>query len=315
MILVRNPDYKHGNAGKPAAKIGRVEFIPVPDQQTQVARMMVGDLDLMYDVPTEIADQLKTNPAIEISVRPSISFTYIALDAADRTKTGMFTDKRVREAVFRAIDRQAITKALQPAEIAKLPLQKSQCHAWHTGCVVTTEPPAYDLDKAKALLKEAGKADGFKLVITTWGPSRAVTEAVSAQLRKIGIQVSIDSQTVPGFVKKRAASELPAYIVLWDNGGGNPDVESTTGFFYEPGDRNYNGDKELSELHHKGQTTLDQKSRDEIYKRLFDKVNTERYSMPIMPLSSVIAHSKDVKIPTGGTMKPEGFMFNLLEWK
>ncbi|MDB5532407.1 MAG: Peptide/nickel transport system substrate-binding protein, partial [Hyphomicrobiales bacterium] len=38
-------------------------------------------------------------------------------------------------------------------------------------------------------------------------------------------------------------------------------------------------------------------------------------SMPVTPLGAVLAHSKDVKIPVSGTKKPEGFMFNLLEWK
>jgi peptide/nickel transport system substrate-binding protein len=103
--------------------------------------------------------------------------------------------------------------------------------------------------------------------------------------------------------------------VLWDNGSGAPDVESSVGFFYEPGDRNYNGDKELEALMNKGQAELDPKKREETYRAIFNKANEERYSMPITPIPSVMAHTKDLKVPTTGTRKPEGFILNLLEWK
>lgn len=314
-VLVRNPDFKQVSPAQQAGKINRIEVIPVPDEQTRVAKLMVGELDLVYDVPLDVAENLKANPAVEVSVRPSISFVYIALDATGRSKFELFKDKRAREAVLRGIDRKAIVKALQPKEIAAMPLQAVMCHPWHIGCAFSTQPPDHDPDLAKKLLAQAGHPDGFALTIGTWGPARAVTEAVAGQLRRIGIRVSIDSLTVPSFVKKRAAGELQAYIVLWDNGGGTPDVASTSGFFFEPGSRNYNGDAELSRLHNAGQQEPDIAKREVIYRQLFDRANQERYLMPIAPLASILAHSKDLKIPTSGTKKPEGFIFNLLEWK
>ena len=312
--FVKNPDYKHGNAGLPEAKIGTIVFEPIPDAQTQLARMMVGDQDLMYDVPSDIAGFMKSNPNIEVDVRPSIQFTYLMFDAAGRTPNSPFKDKRVREAIERAIDRQAIANALLPKEIASLPLQKGMCYEWHVACSTTNAPPDFNPDLSKKLLEEAGVKD-LKFNIASWGPSRAVAEAVTGQLRRVGVNASVDGMTSNAFVGKRQAGELQAYLVLWDNGSGAPDVESTAGFFYEPGDRNYNGDKELSELMEKGQAELDPAKRVEEYRKMFNKVNDERYSMPISQIPSVIAHSKDVKIPEKGTKKPEGFVFNLLEWK
>ena len=315
VMLERNADFRHGNSGNPAGKIARIHIMPIPDEQTRVAQLMVGDLDLIYDVTKDVAEQLKSNPAVDVSVRPSISFVYIALDAANRSGFNHFKDKRVREAVMRAIDRNALVKALQPDEIAKLPLQMSMCHPWHAACAVSNQPPSFDLNASKKLLAEAGLEKGFSLTLTTWGAARHAAEAAAGQLRRAGITVNLETLTVPAFVKKRAAGELPAYMVLWDNGGGVPDVDSTAGFFYEPGDRNYNHDAELAKIYADAQTELDPKKREDMYRRMFDKVNDERYSMPIIPLASVMAHSKDLKIPTAGTKKPEGFMFNLLEWK
>ena len=315
MVLEKNPYFKEVNLGQPAGKIGRIVIAPVPDQQTQLAKMMIGDQDLMYDVPSDIAGMMQSNPAIEISVRPSVSFTYLMLDAADRSGFGKFKDIRVREAMFRAIDRKALVNALQPKDIAALPLQQAMCPPQIMGCASSIDPPGYDLAKAKQLLKEAGQPDGFNLTITTWGAAQPVAEAVAGQLRKVGITAALDSLTSTGFVTKRAAGQLQAYIVLWDNGGGTPDVESTVNFFYEKGDRNYNQDPTLEDLQKKALSEMDPKKREAIHKQIFDRATTQRYSMPITPLAAVIAHSKDVKIPVSGTKKPEGFMFNLLEWK
>jgi peptide/nickel transport system substrate-binding protein len=203
---------------------------------------------------------------------------------------------------------------LQPKDIAAMPFQMGMCHPWHIACATSVPPASYNPDLAKKLLEEAGVKD-LKFSIAAWGPSRAVAEAVTGQLRRIGVNASVDAMTINAFVGKRQAGELQAFLVLWDNGGGAPDVESTAGFFYEPGDRNYNGDKELSELMEKAQSELDPAKREGLYRSMFDKANERSYSMPISPIPSVIAHSKDVKIPVGGTKKPEGFMFNMLEWK
>jgi peptide/nickel transport system substrate-binding protein len=315
VILSKNPDYKHGSSAKPAAKISRIVIEPIPDQQTQIARLMLGAQDLMYDVSHDLADNLRRQPNIEISVRPSVSFTYLMLDAADRSKVGFFRDKRVREAMIRAIDRKAIVEALQPREIASMPLQPAMCHGWHIGCSSTLAPPEYNIATARQLMAEAGHAGGFSPKISTWGPARPVAEAVAGQVRRIGIRATIEILTVPSFVKKRADGQLSAYIGQWDNAGGSEDVESTAAFFFLPGSLNYNGDPELAELVEAGRAEFNQVRREMIYARLFDKVTAERYAMPLVPLASVLAHSSEIKIPLGGTKKPEAFMFNLLEWQ
>ncbi len=315
VIFERYDGYKHANAGKPAGAIKRVELYSIPDEQTRLAKIMVGDLDLIYDVTPDVAENFKANPQIEITTRPTNAYAYLMLDAIGRSGVNYFKDKRVREAIMRGIDRTALVKALQPAEIAAMPLQKSMCHPWNIGCAQSTEPPSYDPAKAKQLLAEAGYPNGFKVTVGTWGASRPVAEAITGQLRQIGINVALDSMALPAFVKKRAGGELTAYIVLWDNSVGAPDIENTAGFFYAPGDRNYNGDEELTKLYIGGQLEFDPAKRIEIYRRLFDKVNNERYSMPLIPLAGTLIHSSELKIPAPGRSYSEGFTINILEWK
>ena len=179
---------------------------------------MVGDIDLIYDVGKDVADQLKANPMLEVSVRPSISFVYLALDAANRSGFNHFKDKRVREAIMRGIDRTALVKALQPAEIAAMPLQNSMCHPWHAGCAVSNTPPAYDPNLARKLLADAGLPNGFNVTIATWGPARYAAEAAAGQLRRIGINATLGNAHGSRLCKKarrRRARRLHGAVGQW----------------------------------------------------------------------------------------------------
>lgn len=313
VTFLRNDNYQLG-AIKPAGKIKNFIARAIPNTQTQVAELMTGGLDVMYNVGRDQANNLAANPSFGIDVSRTVSFVYILFDSADRSGIGHFKDKRVRQAVLHAIDRQALNKAIVPEALQGDPLQKAICHSWHVGCVSSVEPPKHDLAKAKQLLKEAGLEKGFDVEITTWGPSRLTAEAVAGQLRKVNIRAKVDFLPIGGFVRKRAKGKVQMFVSLWDNGGAAPDVDVTAGFFFMKGSRNYMGDPMLTKAHAAGQAETDVKKRTEIYRSAFDRVNQESYMMPLIPLPVVLAHTKNVQIH-GGHKNPEGFELNRLTWK
>jgi len=313
VILQKNTDYNWGGA-EPVGKIGRFEVTSIPDAQTQIAKIMVGELDLVFHLDFEQAKSLQANPNVILTSAPSISFSYIYFDVADRSGIKVFKDKRVREALLMAIDREGMRKAFLPKEFSDKPAQEAMCHSWHIGCVSTLKAPAYDPAKAKALLKEAGLENGFDLELLTWGQSRPIAEAVAGDLRKVGIRATVDAGTVNVFQKKRGDGKSQTMVTLWDNGGGQPDVDNTTQFLFSDSSRNYSGDADLIKWTDEGQRTLDLKKREAIYTQLFDKVIRERYGMPLVELPAINVQNKDLVIDYNHT-KPEGFMFNRLSWK
>ena len=121
------------------------------------------------------------------------------------------------------------------------------------------------------------------------------------QLNNEGLSMMIDARETLEVAKVKFAAMKEAFV-LWDNGGGAPDVESTAAFFFLPGSRNYNGDKELSDFVRKARVEFDTAKREEIYKRLFDKVTAERYAMPVMPLGSVIGRPAPIAAAIGSSM-------------
>ncbi|MBO33679.1 MAG: hypothetical protein CMM74_12010 [Rhodospirillaceae bacterium] len=313
IFFERNDNYYKG-ASKPAGIVKNLIARPIADKQTQIAQLMSGGLDIMYNVPKDQGENLETHPDFGISVTPTVSFVYVLFDSADRSGIGVFKDKRVRQAVLHTIDRKALVKALVPKALQNAPLQQAICNSWHTGCVSSVKAPTHDLAKAKKLLANAGHPNGFEVEITTWGPSRLPAQAVAGQLRKVGIKAKIDSLTVGGFVKKRAKGKVQMFVSLWDNGGAAPDVDTTAGFFFMKGSRNYMGDTALIKAHKAGRASYDIKKREVVYRAAFDRVTKEAYMMPLIPLPVVLAHHKSVRVH-GGHKNPEGFELNRVSWK
>lgn len=312
VVMTKNADYNWGG-GEPAGKIGRLEIASIADSQTQIAKLMTGELDLVFDLDLEQANSLRALPNIKISVTPTVSFTYIYLDAADRSGIKIFKDKRLREAVLMAIDRDAIRKAFLPTDFAAKSVQDAMCHPLNIGCAWSEKAVGYDPAQAKKLLAEAGYADGFDLEILTWGQSRPVAVAIAGDLRKIGIRATVDAVTVNVFQSKRGDGKAQSMVTSWDNGDGQPDVNTTTDFFFADSNRNYSGDADLISWTEEGVAELDLKKREDIYRKLFDKIIRERYGVPVMELPAILAHDKDLLIDANHS-KAQGFMLNRIAW-
>ncbi|HVA13471.1 MAG TPA: ABC transporter substrate-binding protein [Stellaceae bacterium] len=313
IVLVKNPYYNWGGY-EPAAKIGRIEVTTIPDEQTRLAKILVGDLDLVFHVDyDEAKDIVARNPAYKVFVAPTISFSYIFFDSADRSGIHVFKDKRVREALLRSIDVATMRKALLPPEFAAQPRMQAMCHPAHVGCNWSEPPVSYDPAKAKQLLAAAGLGGGFDLELLTWGQGREIAEAVAGDFRKIGVRATVNAATVNVFQTARGEGKAQTQVTLWDNGGGAPDIDTTTQFFYAPSSRNYTGDAELAQWTNDAARELDPAKRDAIYKKLFDKVTAERYGMPLVELPAILVVSKDIAVDSNH-MKPEGFLLNRLSW-
>ncbi len=314
VVMEANPNYTLAAKYKPAAQIKRIEIKAQPSKQTQVANMMADNLDMIYAVGKDQAQNLEANPNLKVTVIPSVAFAYVMFDIRDRSKIGVFKDKRVREALMKAIDRKGLVKALLPKEVQNDPLQKSMCHSWHIGCDASVNPPSYDVAGAKKLLATAGYANGFNVEITSWGPSIPFAEAVAGQWRKVGVKATVAAMPIVAFIKKRAQGKIQANVTLWDNGVAQPDVDTTAGFFFLPGSRNMHGDKELAKVVIAGRREFDIDKRKALYRAAFDRVVNERYAMPVVPLPATVAHDKNLELQTNHK-NPKGFEFNKLKWK
>lgn len=140
-----------------------------------------------------------------------------------------FKDKRVRQAINHAINSEVIIKKLLKDKayqaVSWLPTSSPSFDA-------AAQPYAYDPEKAKALLKEAGYEDGFSFAVTataneSWGIP--IVEAIIPMLAKVGITATTDPVDSPVLSDKILSDDYQAYV--WSNTSGPNTLEEMKCFY------------------------------------------------------------------------------------
>ena len=311
--LVKNPDYNHGNAAKPAATIGTIIGVPIPDMQTQMAQLMVGGIDLIHGVPKSLADEMLKDPRFEISSTTGINYFYMALDSVGRSKVNALKNIKVREALMRAIDRKLIIKAVVPGGNPDKHVIPALCLRIQVGCDYSSQPPAFDRDKAKALLAETGYAKGFDVTINSFPGAFDVAEAVGGELRKIGVRAKIQKLSFGAYRKAQKQGKQSILVAHWSSGG-LPDASSTMNYWFSKTGRDFWRDDIVDGLRKQGDSTIDVAKRREIYKQAYDRVNDQRWILPLSLRPGIFVHTKEIAMDEV-VISPIGFKLGGIRWK
>ena len=173
-------------AGRP--KLRTIIMKPIPEAGARVLALESGDVDLIFHVPPQEAARLAKNPSLTVHTPATARFIWIPLN----TQKEPFRDKRVRQALMYAIDREAIVKNIL-AGMAKVMHSPGAIGSF--GYTDRFERYAYNPDKARELLREAGHAQGLSFTLHH-SPGRfilsgQVAEAIQAYLAKVNVQVRV----------------------------------------------------------------------------------------------------------------------------
>jgi peptide/nickel transport system substrate-binding protein len=166
MVLVRNADW--WGLGKDAHNIDRVEFTAVADPAQRVAALLAGEIDFLHDPPFAELDRLASAPGVRLKQTMEFRTIFFGLNqgspevrSSNVKARNPFADLRVRQAVYQAIDIDAIRNDIMrgyaiPAGMVIQPGINGYTPEFDTR-------PAYDPDAARSLLAEAGYPDGFEV--------------------------------------------------------------------------------------------------------------------------------------------------------
>ncbi|OLB96170.1 MAG: hypothetical protein AUH30_13395 [Candidatus Rokubacteria bacterium 13_1_40CM_68_15] len=171
--------------GRP--KIRAIVSRPYPDVSARLLALESGDVDLIFHVPPQDAARLARNRNLAVHTPASARVIWIYLN----TQWGPFKDKRVREALYYAIDREAIVKNIFAATASVL---HSPGPIGAYGYTAQYDRYAYNPDKARQLLKDAGQASLAFTIHHSPGRyllSGQVLEAVQGYLKQVGVSVKI----------------------------------------------------------------------------------------------------------------------------
>ncbi len=182
ITLVKNPDYW----GEPAS-LDKVTFKFISDPTAAFAAVMAEDVDAFPGFPApENLPQFAADPRFQVTEGSTEGETILSTN----NKLAPLDDVRVRQAIAHAIDRQAI---IDGAMFGLGTPIGTHFAPHHPDYVDLTEMSPYDPERAKALLAEAGFADGFTTTLKLPPPSyaRRGGEIIAAQLRAVGIETEI----------------------------------------------------------------------------------------------------------------------------
>jgi peptide/nickel transport system substrate-binding protein len=247
--------------------VDQIVFTPIKEPATRVAALLAGDVDFIAPVPPTDFARVKADACCTLITMPSTRILTFELNQA---LVEAFKDKRVRLAVNLAINRQGIVEKILRGFGTPAGELSPPSFAGYDPAL----KPRYDLDRAKALMKEAGHENGFS--VTMMAPNnRYIAEAVAAMLARIGIKV--DLQTMPKAQYWQRFDERAAGIMMI---GWQSDTEDSANFYeflvmtpdkatgygqYNAGDYS---NPEVDKLTLQTQTMTDMKARAEVLKKI-----------------------------------------------
>ncbi len=320
LVLEANPAYFEGRP-----YIGRVVYRIIPDPSTMFLELRSGGLDMMDLTPIQYARQTDT-PAFKKNFNkyryPAFAYTYLGFNL----RRPMFQDKRVRQALAYAIDKQEIIDGvlLGLGQVATGPYKPG---TWPYNPDVRKYP--FAPDRARKLLAEAGWRDSdgdgvldkdgapFAFVIMTnqGNDSRTKSgEIIQRRLRDIGIDVQLRVIEWASFLKEFVnPGNFDALIMGWnippDPDGYNVWHSSKT----KVGELNFINfrNAEVDELLEKGRRTLDQEERKKYYGRFQEILAEEQpYVFLYVPDALPVVASRFHGIEPA----PAGIAYNFIEW-
>ena len=224
-VFVENPNW--WNKANKTGNVTRIEYTPISSNATRTAALLSGQVDLVIDPPTQDIARLERNSDITVRTGSENRVVLITLDqftdkplfvtVPSKDKVNPFKDKRVRQALYEAIDINAIQRAVMRGKSVPTGTIIAQSVNGWTPELAKRFP--YDPEHAKKLLAEAGYPNGFSFTIDTpnnrWINDEAITKAIASMWAKIGLTVSVNAMPRSQFFPKILSLNSSAYLVAW----------------------------------------------------------------------------------------------------
>ena len=206
----------------------KVTFRVIPTDPARTSALLAGDVDVIENVPTADLARLRGNPNFRLAQTVSWRTLFFHLDQ-HRTQPPLITDKagrplaanpfmdvRVRRAISKAINRQAIVeRVMEGAAIPASNLVAPQIFGHNAGF----KPEAYDPGGAKQLLAEAGYPDGFAMTVAApnnrYVNDEQVAQTVAQMLARVGIRCRVEAMPFSVYMTKARDGQFSFAMLGW----------------------------------------------------------------------------------------------------
>ncbi len=227
-ITERRPDERtvlEPHAGwwdRPVHNLTRVTFQPIRSAATRTASLLSGAIDANVEVPLQDIPRLLQDNRVQVIEGPELRTIYLGFDHerdellySDVRGRNPLKDRRVREAIYRAIDVNSLVRSVMREK------------AWPAGMMVSpflTGAPQdlngrlpFDPDGARRLLAEAGYPQGFTVGIVCpndrYVNDERTCQAIAAMLARVGIRLQLQSEPTAVWSRRTANRDFSLYLL------------------------------------------------------------------------------------------------------
>ncbi len=197
---------------KSPGNVTKFILTPIKENATRVAALLSGDVDFISPVPPQDFKRIEKDDKLKLIM---INGGRIITFQMNQNRVEALKDVRVRQAIVHAVNNAGIVKKIMKGRATLAAQQGPRGYAGYKAGL----KPRYDLEKAKALMKEAGYANGFE--ITMMAPNNRyvndakIAEATAQMLGKIGIKVNLKTMPKAQYWNEFDARAADMMMIGW----------------------------------------------------------------------------------------------------
>src|SRR5205807_2366437 len=295
--------------GRP--KVDRIVFQIVPESATRMLKLERNEVQILADVPPSDYARVQNNKALQLYKQPGLTILGVAMS----NDLGPFKDRRVRQAMNYAVDKDAINQGLYAGATTASQGMPPVLWGYNKGVA----PYPYDVARAKALLAEAGFPNGLSTDMMVYANPRGYNpiggaklgEAVQGYLAKVGVNIKITQFEWGAYLDRFRHQPWEGFAITgWSGDNGDPD--NFLGDLFEwdiakgrarTNNTSRHHDPAYDRLLRDARRTTDQATREKLYEQANKLLHDDAPSTFMNPTNQVRAARANVK----------GFLLNPLQ--
>lgn len=273
MLIERNPYYwaKDEN-GVQLPYLDAVRFEIIPEDATRILKLQGGEIDAAEFIPLSRVAELKADPNLNMELFPSTKVNSILMNNRETLLDGSanpLSSQQVRQALNHATNMDALIQVVTFGTGTP----EGSYMASTTPLFAQQTMYPYDVEKAKALLQEAGYGDGFEvsiLAIAGSADDAALTTALQQMWAEVGVTLNIEQVDAATRTARYRANDFQMRTSAWTNDINDPSQITSYFAIYDVVESLHTGfqNAELEDLFQQSQAELDPAKRAEQYRRI-----------------------------------------------
>jgi peptide/nickel transport system substrate-binding protein len=219
-VLVANPAYWDKLDGN----LTEIVYTPIKSDATRTAALSTGEVDLVLDPPTQDVPRLRQNPQVKIADGTETRIVFLGFDQwrdetpyANVKGKNPFKDRRVRQALYQAIDVEAIKRVtMRGLSVPTGSMIAPQVNGYTED---TAKRLPYDPAAARKLLADAGYGSGLGFTLdcpnNRYINDEEICQAIVAMWARVGVDARLNAMPRATYFQKVQRFDTSAYLLGW----------------------------------------------------------------------------------------------------